>query len=192
MWSNLSILQPHYSIITRLINPLNCTLPPSDMHQCESDYVWPLLQYSPATIKTSPCGHSSPSFLSSSQSHYNYHPPYSISFSVFFIALFSTVETFGIYLLSPPSSASSSPLLSSLLPPPCLIRTSTLRQGTAAGAWEQRFVHFGLINTQCPASQPPPVASKWSTWLTNKPVIEKKKKKKWHTRGLNGCRSYCW
>ena len=118
MWSNLSILQPHYSIITRLINPLNCTLPPSDMHQCESDYVWPLLQYSPATIKTSPCGHSSPSFLSSSQSHYNYHPPYSISFSVFFIALFSTVETFGIYLLSPPSSASSSPLLSSLLPPP--------------------------------------------------------------------------
>lgn len=54
MWSNLSILQPHYNIITKLINPVNCTLPPSDIHQSVSDYVWPLLQYSTALSKLHP------------------------------------------------------------------------------------------------------------------------------------------
>lgn len=44
-----------------------------------------------------------------------------------------------------------------------------------AEAWEQRFSHFKLINTQCPASQPPSVASQWNIWLTNETVIEKKK-----------------
>lgn len=116
MWSNLSILQPHYKIITKLINPLNCTLPPSDMHQCVSDYVWPLPQYSPALSKLHPVV--IPRF-----------PPFhhlgliiiiifslSISSSVFFISLFLCS-----FPSPPPSAHNSTPLR-----PPFLKHTPTI------------------------------------------------------------------
>lgn len=72
-------------MLTKLINPLNCILPPYDMHQCVRLHVASAALFR-CTIKTSPCGHSSLSFLSSSWAHYNYHSPSSTFFSVFFIS----------------------------------------------------------------------------------------------------------
>ncbi len=92
-----------------MINPLNCVLPPSDMRHCVRLLVATAAIFS-RSIKTSPCGHSSLSFLSSSWSHFNYHPPPPFLFSVFnLLFLFNFPSSLMMLLLSPLSSCPSAP-----------------------------------------------------------------------------------
>lgn len=181
MWSNLSILQSHYNIITKLINPLNCTLPPSDMHQCVSDYMWPLLQYFPALSKLYPAV--IPRFPS-------FHHlglitviiPSFMSFSLSFIFLFS------ITFLPLYPSAYNSSLLRPPLPPllcqtnphhpsPCLIRIGATEGLLRSRGQSQEPESNNLfISDWLTHSAPPPDHHQWpaSIWLTNDMVIENK------------------
>lgn len=66
-----------------MINPLQCIIPPSDIRRL---YVWPLLQYvmlcQNCSLRSLPV-----SSISSSWSHYKYHPLSCMSFYLFFISL---------------------------------------------------------------------------------------------------------
>lgn len=70
------------------------------MHHCVRLHV-ATAALSSCSVRTSPCGHSSHSFLSSSWYHYNYHPPFLFFFCIFplfFRSSFPSPETLGLQL----------------------------------------------------------------------------------------------
>lgn len=102
-------------IITKVINPLHCIIPPSDIRRL---YVWPLLQYvmlcQNCSLWSLPV-----SSISSSWSHYKYHPLSCMSFYLFFISL-----SLSLLYIPPPMTPSACTIITSF-PSSSLSHTSS-------------------------------------------------------------------